>query len=263
MAPSDNDPAGAQDECMARPHPLAVLVGPLLTAGLILSSCAVGVTFGDDAIDGSGVLVTERLDVDEFQAISVSSMYDVDVVVGEVESLTITTDDNVMEFLDIEVRSDGLHLGLEDGIKIENATVRASVTLSTLERLDASGVSDVRVVGDSAAKLDVRVSGMSDIELDLTMGDVSIQSSGASGVSGAGEAIAVELGSSGTSSIDFSNVAIGSAEVTASGATEIDVSTAATVTGNISGAATLMVNPDSDVSVERSGGATVETGWLG
>src|ERR1044071_4893482 len=82
----------------------------VLAAGsLFLSGCVVF-----DAIGGSGKIVTEPRTVSNFSTIKLSGSGQVDIEQTGTESLTVTTDDNLMQYIKTEVRGDTLELGFRD-----------------------------------------------------------------------------------------------------------------------------------------------------
>jgi hypothetical protein len=86
------------------------LVFPLLIALAILVGCDV------QRVKGSGDLVTESMQVANFNSIDLSGSGEVVLTQNGSESLAIETDDNIMEHVKAEVRGGTLELGFKSGV---------------------------------------------------------------------------------------------------------------------------------------------------
>ena len=80
-----------------------------------------------------------------FSRLEVSSSFDVNVSFGDQENVTLRVDDNVVGHLDVGVSDGTLHVGLESGTSVRDATLHADVTARTLLSIDMSGASQVHL----------------------------------------------------------------------------------------------------------------------
>ena len=78
---------------------------------IILVSSACIVPFAPRLVRGSGDIVKESRDVDGFDRIVVTGAGTVIITQGGSESLTIETDDNLMEYIETEVSGNTLEIG--------------------------------------------------------------------------------------------------------------------------------------------------------
>ena len=84
----------------------------------VLLAAMVGMTACDAmAVNGSGDLITEVREVSGFDSIDLDGSGEVIITQGAGETLTVETDDNLMEHVETEVRGDTLHLGFKPGIR--------------------------------------------------------------------------------------------------------------------------------------------------
>lgn len=195
----------------------------LAVVTLVLTACEEGGLVG--GVTGSGNLVTEVRDVaGTFTGIEASGAVNVDITVGAGESHTVnvTYDDNILDKVVTRVSGGTLILELEGSLNLTGDAGRiVAVTMPELTALDASGASDVHVVGSTtsytldasgASNVDVRdleavdiqidVSGASDVDLFAT-GTVSGDVSGASDVKVFGKPVSALIDSSGASTVDI------------------------------------------------------------
>jgi hypothetical protein len=133
-----------------------------------------------ERLRGSGRLVTRDMDYRDFTKLEVSHAFEVDLVQSRSYSVVITTDDNVIDEVEVTKFGNTLRIGLKEiFINIQGVTLRAEVSMPTLEALDLSGATSLKGEMDTG---DVRfeLSGASRLTLDGTGGDMRIDASGAS-----------------------------------------------------------------------------------
>ena len=133
-----------------------------------------------ERLRGSGRLVTRDMDYRDFTKLEVSHAFAVDLVQSRSYSVVITTDDNVIDEVEVTKFGNTLRIGLKEiFINIQGVTLRAEVSMPTLEALDLSGATSLKGEMDTG---DVRfeLSGASRLTLDGTGGDMRIDASGAS-----------------------------------------------------------------------------------
>src|SRR5215471_7915053 len=94
-------------------------------AALFLAGCSF-VT--GPSITGSGNLVTKQYPFTNFTGISAGSVFDVTVKPGPA-SVSITLDDNLVEYLDVNTSGDRLNLHLKSVSNIRNVTLKAVVNV--------------------------------------------------------------------------------------------------------------------------------------
>ena len=75
---------------------------------MVVSSACSAILPG--TINGSGDIVTESRDVSGFDKVALAGFGDVTIEVGDEESLTVSTDDNIMPYVTTEVKNNTLVL---------------------------------------------------------------------------------------------------------------------------------------------------------
>ncbi len=172
----------------------------IMIIATVTTACAV--PFKPRLINGSGNVIVEDRKVSGFDKILVTGAGKVIITQGDSESLSIETDDNLMEYIETKVNGNTLEIGFTEDTFFssgggqtaldpsEGFTFRVSVInleailLSgaakfEVEKLktdqlsiDLSGAGDVTVGDLNANQLDVVVSGAGDIEM---VGKVEVQ----------------------------------------------------------------------------------------
>ena len=114
-------------------------VGLLAVAVLLLSACQI------TTVRGSGNVVTEEREVSGFEGVALSGVGQVIITQGDEESLTIETDDNLMRYIEGEVRNSRLELRIADNtIPIPSRSIIYRVGVIDMTGLDSSGAGSFR-----------------------------------------------------------------------------------------------------------------------
>jgi hypothetical protein len=134
---------------------------------------------------GSGALVTEEREVGEFDSIEVSGGIELRLTVDPDSSplVSVTYDDNIIDRIRTEVDGSTLRIDSEGSFNIIGGDGRfVEVTVTDLQRLVASGGTEVIGEGESDL-LDLEASGGADVDLsEITVGDLTLQASGGANV---------------------------------------------------------------------------------
>jgi hypothetical protein len=239
---------------------------------LVMTGCA------EFAVRGSGGLVTETYDVSGFNHLDVSSAVRVELSQEGQESVSVETDANLLQYLEVEVRGETLYVGLNDrarGVSISPSRgITFTVGVDDLERLEVSGASDVAAGPLEAGDFVLSVSGASDVQIEsLDVDSARIEASGASDVSVGGlRAGKLDATASGASTVEVSGEAAEQvadiegashyrasslqsedAYVEASGASDAELRASETLGVDASGASSVGYYGDPQVSQQLSG----------
>ncbi len=226
----------------------------ILTLAVTAAGC-----FPFGSIVGRGEVETRSFDFTGFTRVEASFTFDVDVVRDNTFSVTVTTNDNIFDYLALEQDGDTLKIKLKDG-SYTVASLKARVTLPDLFSVTVTGASSAKVTGfESSHELRLTAAGASNIELsEMKSGDARIEVDGASRVKGLLEAAACNFSVEGASNIELTGkshflnlIATGASHATLrdfvstgvrvqfSGASSGNVNTSGSLSGSLSGASSL------------------------
>jgi hypothetical protein len=155
----------------------ATIIASLLLV-LMLSSCGLPVRLTE--VRGSGNIQTETRYVSGFQSVELSGIGTLNIVQGDKESLEITTDDNLLEYIQSEVSGRRLMLGTQEYINLQPTNdVVYQLTVTDLNSVVTSGLGDVRMSSLETGDLQLVISGAGNITIDdLTADNVDLGISG-------------------------------------------------------------------------------------
>jgi hypothetical protein len=154
-------------------------------------------------IIGSGNVVTENRQVSGFYGIAVSGIGEVIVERTGNESLTITSDDNILPRLESVVRNGILFLGPENNVSLSPSRgIVYRLTASTFDEINVSGVVTVTVSGIDTQSLETNMSGTCTVKPEGTADNQDISTSGTCNFDGESlDSRIVNISVSGTSHI--------------------------------------------------------------
>ncbi|UCD63324.1 MAG: DUF2807 domain-containing protein [Candidatus Zixiibacteriota bacterium] len=190
-------------------------------------------------IKGSGDLVTEERDVKAFTKIKSSGSFDIFVTVGSEQSVSVTFDDNLIEYIITEVRGKTLKIYSDESINSRH-DCRIEITAPSLESVRLSGSGDVEVVNLDQDFFEYSVSGSGDMRAE-------------------GKVMNLEVSVSGSGDIDTRELEAQDAVVTVSGSGDVRVYASQSLDARVSGSGDISYygDPD-DVSSRVSGSGSIK-----
>ncbi len=262
---------------MLRRKALVFIVTLLVTASLlaVFTGCR-GVT---QAIIGSGNLITRKIDSTDFTKLEIGHVFQAKITRSDSFSVSITVDDNLLEYVVVRKSGNTLRIYLEGGYTYIGTTKMVEITMPKIDKLSLSGASWVEVSGfRSSNRLELEASGVSSLNIDdmkagdtdfeissgsrvsgsIEIADGSFNISGASSIDLEGYAGDISIEASGASHADLANFPVSNATVKISGASVVTVNASGTINGNVSGASRLTYLGNPALTIEMSGDSTVD-----
>lgn len=146
----------------------------LFLTALLFNSCK--------HITGSGNIVSEKRNTGGFTGIKTSSGIDVELKMGEPTELVIEADDNILKYVETDVREGILRIRFEDGLSMSSTHVKVYVTAPAITILNASSGASIIVQDElkSNEKLSLAVSSSGKIVADVDAPEVKANASSGS-----------------------------------------------------------------------------------
>jgi len=159
---------------------VVALVMALLTSGLL-----VGCQTEGETTQGSGNLITKELDFNDYNRLKVEPSFGVDIVQSDSYSINITADDNLIEYVQVTQVGETLNIGLKS-CDCSFTSLIAEITMPDLYQLDFSSSIHGVVRGFHLSHdLVIHLSASSFLEIiDMSVGDITLDLSASSRVSG-------------------------------------------------------------------------------
>jgi hypothetical protein len=218
--------------------------GLLVSALFVASGCTGRFTLGPPAISGSGVAKDETRPIEAFHALDAQNALHVTVAVtqGAKPSLKISGDDNLVPLVESVVLDGKLILRIKENTNIRpKLKLLAEVVTDQLDRVEASGATDVKVTGGSKVEqFTAEASGAARLSVaGLQTPKAVATAAGASRLVLAGTAESLKVDASGAGQVEAESLKVDDAVVSISGAATVDLRASKSVAGDVSGAAQL------------------------
>jgi hypothetical protein len=200
------------------------------TLGLALAGC------GDGGVDGNGNRVDESRDVAAFTRVRSDCDLDVQVVMGDTQSLTISLDSNLQELVRTRVDGDTLYVETTENVEdtVDGPHILITVPELTAAKLDGSG-SMTLAFDEPELPLDLYLSGSGDLSFSGTTAVVGAYLSGSGDLRLEGKTSDVDMKLSGSGSIHGKKLTASSAAIVLSGSGSVSANAQDSVTVSLSG----------------------------
>jgi hypothetical protein len=158
------------------------LLAVLFAGCLLASACSL------DIVPGSGTRITESRPVSGVERVSLTCSGDVILTQGDEESLTVETDDNLMEYITTHVSDGTLTLGTKVGYSPMPTRLVFTLTVQDLDGLTATGSGDIDAARFDADRLEVKTTGSGSIRVEaLSAEEIEVRVTGSGDVELAGQ----------------------------------------------------------------------------
>jgi len=197
---------------------------------------------------------------ESYNAIVVSGGIDLYLSQSDREELAISaSDDRYKSGIKTEVTNKVLRIyyDADKNWNNRNRNLKAYVSFRELEKLEASGASDVIIAGEvKVPSLLIKLSGASDLKGGLQVNTLTIQLSGASDVRITGTANEATIDCSGASDVKGFDMVIEKCTAKATGASDINVTVNKELNANASGASDIFYRGTAVIISQQSSGAS-------
>jgi len=206
---------------------------------------------------------TKDFDFKDFNEINISSAYKVEIIKDDIYSISITTDSDKLEYIEVTKVNNKLSIGIEShSTPINFNTLEAKITLPDINILNISGAVKAEMKGFSFNHdFQAIVSGASNLSGELEAGNVNFNIDGASTLqlSGSGEDIIANF--SGASTINLSGFSLNNADIVMSSASDATIKLNGTLDANLSGASKLTYKGNPSLgNINTSSSSTISKG---
>lgn len=213
-------------------------------------------------VPGSGVVKTEKRDVESFDSISIRYPAEVTVTQGKVESLSIESDDNVLPQIRTKVVDGVLVIeNTEEGYSkrvTPTQSIRITIVVKDLRKVDFSSAGTLSVSGLKTDSFELNLSGAGEVtfsKVDFT--HMTVRLSGAGSISADGTVDVLDATISGAGNIEAEGLAVSKATVRISGLGSATVRVEDELSAHISGAGSIDYYGDPQVEESISGAGSI------
>lgn len=148
-----------------------------LLLGIVITGCD-GV--GNQTIYGSGAVESMEVEVADFEGVSVTGTCNVEIEIGDVQSLEFYAQSEVLDVLTYQVSNGILEIGFKNGYNVNTSEeIRAEITIPSVNYAGITGAADFEFSGAQQDELDIYISGAGNIDgFDMPVNNCNIRISG-------------------------------------------------------------------------------------
>lgn len=204
---------------------------------LLLAVTGPGCIIGFDGSRGSGDVVSELREVDDFDAVSIDGLAKATVIVGAEKKVRVRGDDNLIGFVRTRVSRGRLQVDVDPVFATDSEPLSVTIYTPELTSLELGGAVATKVSGLDGGDLDLVASGATHVSLDGNVACFGAELTGASSLDGA----------------DFSAQC---ADLSASGASTIELAVSESLRVSLNGASSLVVHGTPRILSQEVDGAS-------
>lgn len=241
-------------------HKSLLIVLSILMMSML--ACRVGGSVIDrELVVGSGNLQSEERVVKDFERVQLTHIGELTIVQGDEEGLTVEADDNLLPYIETEIRGRELLIGIKEGVRLETDNpIRYTLRVITLDAVSVSGSANVSAETLEAGDLSLAVSGSGNIKIDeLSADDLSLRASGSGNFEMAGEVQTLDISITGSGNVLGENLASRQAKVTISGSGNATLWVSGTLDIGITGVGSINYYGRPEVSQRITGNGDVNS----
>jgi hypothetical protein len=156
-----------------------------------------------EKVDGSGKRATDTRQLSGFSELNIGGSWQVVLKQGKTESVVIEADDNLLPFIETEIKGKGLHIQPKRGTRL-NFSTRPTVTVNfvDLHSVSLGGSNNVTSDGVKGDKLTFNLGGGGNVKFDnLQMQRLTVNIGGSGSFTAAGKAETQSFNIGGSGSI--------------------------------------------------------------
>ncbi|SNQ41974.1 head GIN domain-containing protein [Cellulophaga lytica] len=211
----------------------------ILTLSLALSIAITANAQWGKRVKGNGNIITDSRNVGDYEVISVSGFFDVELVDGKEGKITLHGDENIISHIKTEVKNGKLVIKAEKGMNLSpsrNSKLLVTVPVEHINEASLSGSGDI--IGKTTLvsnTFETSISGSGDINLKVKTKELKASMSGSGDINLSGSATDFTVRVSGSGDISAYDLEADYVKALVSGSADIKVTAKETIDARVSG----------------------------
>jgi hypothetical protein len=211
-------------------------------------------------INGSGNVTTETRNVGAYHKVELKGSMDVEFTQGPAQAAVIEAEDNVIQYVRLEVHGDELVVDLKDHISLKSHKgIKIKLTAPDVNELALSGSGNIRITNtlqnDEPVRL--KLSGSGNIEGAVNSPEVKASSAGSGNIKLTGETKDLDVNMAGSGNFEGADLHSENAEITIAGSGNADIHASMKLEAKIAGSGDVRYKGNPAVSSKIAGSGSV------
>ncbi len=194
-------------------------------------------------IKGNGNIVTIERQVGNYEGITVGGFYEVTLVEGAEGNITLTAEDNILEYIETEVRGNTLTIKSKNNMQLKPSLGKKVFITIPVEKINAIRLSGSGKVSATltleSSNFKVHTSGSRNAVLNIKAKRITVISSGSSAITLDGSAESLDITASGSSNLRAFELISDTAEIRSSGSSNIRIAVNSQIDSRSSGSSNI------------------------
>ena len=231
----------------------------ILLAALMLSAVS-NAQWSSGKITGNGKIVSKKMSTSDYDKVDVSGFLDVDLVPGKEGNIDINGEENLLEFVTVEVVQHTLKIYIDKGKNIrpsKGKTIRITVPYESLDGVSLTGSGDVNSKGTIKTNIfEAKLTGSGDVKLDVEAKSTTAAMTGSGDLTLQGKTQNFECRITGSGDLNASELVSNDVNAALSGSGDCKVNCSGNLVARVSGSGDVTYKGDpkkKDTKVSGSG----------
>ncbi len=230
-----------------------ILLSSALIMMIVLSMSACHL----NTIQGKGPMKAKEYDLAGFNGVEASSAMKVTIHKADRFKVSVSVQENLLPYVEVEKRGDVLYLGMKSGHSYSNMQVEANVYMPELAFVGLSGACQGHLDGEWLAQdFKMELSGACSLDGAIAMEDGVMDVSGASSVSLTGKARSLTVEASGACKLRMARFSADRLTISLSGASSGEMQVEKVLDAEASGASSFEYSGNPEVKRTETSGAS-------
>ena len=145
---------------------------------LFITSCD---RYGTTTVIGSGDVETMEVSLADFTGVSVTGTCDVDIQIGDIQSVELSAQSQILDVMTYEVKDGILNIGFKRGTTVkESKEISAYIVVPAVSYIAVTGAGNFKLDGAKQEFLDIYITGTGNVNaFNLEVDDCMVKISGA------------------------------------------------------------------------------------
>ncbi|MFT4698419.1 MAG: hypothetical protein ACI9SJ_001568 [Flavobacteriaceae bacterium] len=213
-------------------------------------------------VTGNGNVTTKTVNTQNYDGVKLVGSMDMHFVKGSEGNISITTDENLQEYIIIEVKENNLIVKTKNNFNLKTKKgIHITVPFQDISDISLVGSGDIDTKNTiKSTNLELSITGSGDINLDVEANDLNAKIVGSGDIVLEGNTSNLKLKIKGSGDFNGSKLSSNSTEVTVSGSGDAEVNAKNNLKARVSGSGDIQYSGNPDTSDKKvSGSGTISS----
>jgi hypothetical protein len=208
-------------------------------------------------VTGNGKIITENRNVSDYDKIDVAGSFEVILVKGKEGAISIKADENLMEYIEIEVKNGNLKIQPEKGYQLRSTkTIIITVPYEMIETFSLAGsgnVSSADVL--NATDLNLNLAGSGEIDLPVSTKNLTSHIAGSGNIKLSGNSDVFRCEIAGSGNLEGDDLKATASHINIAGSGNVKIHAVSEIHANIVGSGDVIYTGNPAIEKSKSIGS--------